>query len=173
MPEFTVYADDGEYTEEGASLREGLANFARHHPGSYPCAIADTAMDPPLVLDRIRELYDQVGGMARAAFAERDRAEADEDADQLEDLRHGYHGEAYLMARAQMRLADPSLPRQDVDGESPAVGKALGALHNYLGALREVRARGRELQDAKAAIPAELMDAYCAQAEQIGTRYRD
>lgn len=35
----------------------------------------------------------------------------------------------------------------------PAVDAAVGALHNYLGAMREQRRRHRELEDAKAAIP--------------------
>ena len=55
----------------------------------------------------------------------------------------------------------------------PATDRAVGALHNYLAAMREQRRRHAELEAAKAAIPADQLDVYIAAAAEIGPRYRD
>ena len=54
----------------------------------------------------------------------------------------------------------------------PALDRALGALRNYLTAVRETAARAQDLQDAKAALPVELVDQYTVEARRVGKLYR-
>jgi hypothetical protein len=51
MATFTIYADDGEYSETAGSIGEALAQFQARRPHAFVAAIVDDDMRPGLILD--------------------------------------------------------------------------------------------------------------------------
>jgi hypothetical protein len=47
---FTIYAEDGEYSENAESIDQALTQFRARRPGAFVCAVTDNDMRPRLVL---------------------------------------------------------------------------------------------------------------------------
>lgn len=47
---FTIYAEDGEYSEAATSIDEALTQFRASHPGRFVAAIVADGMRPALAL---------------------------------------------------------------------------------------------------------------------------
>jgi hypothetical protein len=64
MPVFTLFADDGEYSETAGSIAEACGQLTARRPGLYIAAAYDNAMRRRLVIEEVpvRCMYREVPG---------------------------------------------------------------------------------------------------------------
>src|SRR6185312_10301404 len=48
---FTIYAEDGEYSEQAPSIEQALAQFRQRRPGAFVSAVVNDGMRPRLVIE--------------------------------------------------------------------------------------------------------------------------
>jgi hypothetical protein len=48
---FTIYAEDGEYSEQAPSIEQALAQFRQRRPGCFVAAVVNDGMRPRLVIE--------------------------------------------------------------------------------------------------------------------------
>jgi hypothetical protein len=51
MDTFTVYAEDGEYSEQAEGIEQALAQFRERRPGLFVAAVVNDGMRPRLVIE--------------------------------------------------------------------------------------------------------------------------
>ena len=48
---FTIYAEDGEYSEDAEGIEQALAQFRQRRPGLFVAAVVADGMRPRLVIE--------------------------------------------------------------------------------------------------------------------------